>query len=481
MDLPGILVDLVQILIFVLISILIAVVARLRWRRWAIFVLSLLAVFWLQPASSIRHLDFWFPAISLALVVLSWLATTTASREVAQEDWVALALILLLLLVLGLTRYTGDLRLSPTVPPRLENILASVIFFATGFALVARIRNGGSWRISLVIFLLIALFILLKTQPLGDLASRGLRTLTGQSTEFASSLDLGWLGFSYIAFRLLHTLRDTALGKMPIISLREYVSYALFFPALSAGPIDRIERFQKDLDDTKGMSPARVFDAGQRIVIGSFKKFVIADTLAIFALNNTNAQQASSGSWLWLLLYAYAFRLYFDFSGYTDIAIGLGKLVGVDLPENFSRPYLKSSITAFWNSWHITLAQWFRAYFFNPLTRSLRRMEINIPAAVIILVTQVSTMALIGLWHGVAWNFLLWGVWHGVGLFIHNRWVNFQRTRPDFVPLKVFSGQLGQGLSVLVTFQFVVLGWVWFVIPDVGQAWRTFLTLFGMQ
>jgi D-alanyl-lipoteichoic acid acyltransferase DltB (MBOAT superfamily) len=473
-------VDLVQTLIFILISVLIVLSAQIHWRRWAIFGVSVLAIFWLQPASSIRHLDFWFPTLSLALVVLSWLATTIKNRKVEREDWITFGVILLLLLLLGITRYTGDFRLGPTTPPGIDSILISVLATAVAFVLISRLKGEGSWLLNLFVFLIIALFVLFKTQPLGDWLSRWLRTLTGQSTEFASSLDLGWLGFSYIAFRLLHTLRDTALGKMPVISLRDYVSYALFFPALSAGPIDRIERFNKDLEEYQKLNSETVYNAGQRIVMGFFKKFVLADTLAIFALNGTNALQAKSSFWLWLLLYAYAFRLYLDFSGYTDIAIGIGQIVGVKLPENFNRPYLKSSITAFWNSWHITLAQWFRAYFFNPLTRALRMAKIGIPAAVIILVTQVSTMALIGLWHGVAWNFLLWGVWHGLGLFIHNRWLNFQRTRPELVSATFLSGRVGQIVNVLITFHFVAVGWVWFVIPEVGHAWATIMRLLGI-
>ena len=107
-------------------------------------------------------------------------------------------------------------------------------------------------------------------------------------------------------------------------------------------------------------------------------------------------------------------------------------------------------------------------------------MKIELPAAVIILITQVSTMALIGLWHGVAWNYLIWGVWHGLGLFLHNRWVNFQRIRPDTIPHGLLSGRVGQTLSVLLTFQFVVVGWIWFLIPDVSQGWATLLGLFGM-
>lgn len=480
MDLPGFLVDLVQILIFVLIASLIGVTKRKRWRGWAIFIASVMVIFWLQPASSIRHLDFWFPALSLGLTILSWVVTTVKKRDVTRGDWVTLAVILFLLFVIGLTRFTGEIRLTPTAPPSLENIAEIIILVGASFFFLSKLRRVGSGPIYLTVILLLAVFIVLKTQPLGDMLSQGLRTLTGQSTEFASSLDLGWLGFSYIAFRLLHTLRDTALGKMPSVSLREYVSYALFFPALTAGPIDRVERFQKDLEQHEALHAKALFEAGQRIVVGVFKKFVLADTLALFALNSTNALQVKSSFWLWVMLYAYALRLYLDFSGYTDIAIGIGQLVGVKLPENFNRPYLKPSITAFWNSWHITLAGWFRAYFFNPLTRALRRMNVQLPTAVIILMTQVSTMALIGLWHGVAWNFLLWGVWHGVGLFLHNRWVNLQRTRPEVIPARLFSGRVGRTLSVLLTFQFVVVGWIWFVIPDVNQAWATFIRLFGI-
>lgn len=480
MDLPGVLVDLAKILIFILISSLIGVFGRRRWRAWAILIVSVMAIFWLQPASAVRHLDFWFPTLSLGLTILSWVITTVKSREITREDWVALAVILLLLLVIGLTRYTGEIRLTPTAPPGIETIAAIIILISAFVFLYSKLKDVGSEQISITVFLLLALFIVLKTQTLGDLLSQGLRRLTGQSTEFASSLDLGWLGFSYIAFRLLHTLRDTVLGRMPSVSLCEYVSYALFFPALTSGPIDRIERFKEDLGRHEHLNSNTSLKAGQRIVVGVFKKFVLADTFALIALNSTNALQAKSGFWLWVMLYAYALRLYLDFSGYTDIAIGMGQLVGVNLPENFNRPYLKTSITAFWNSWHITLAAWFRAYFFNPLTRALRRMKIQLPAAAIILITQVSTMALIGLWHGVAWNYLLWGLWHGVGLFLHNRWVNLQRTRPEVVPVGLLSGRAGRTLSVLLTFQFVVVGWIWFVIPDVSQGWTTLMRLFGI-
>jgi alginate O-acetyltransferase complex protein AlgI len=146
--------------------------------------------------------------------------------------------------------------------------------------------------------------------------------------------------------------------------------------------------------------------AGQRIVIGLFKKFVIADSLALFALNASNASQVDGWPWAWILLYAFSLQIYFDFSGYTDIAIGLGHLMGFKLPENFNSPYLQPNITQFWNTWHMSLTQWFRAYYFNPLTRSLRTLKKPLSIGLIMFITQLSTMVLIGLWHGVSWNFI---------------------------------------------------------------------------
>ena len=129
---------------------------------------------------------------------------------------------------------------------------------------------------------------------------------------------------------------------------------------------------------------------------------------------------------------AYAFRLFFDFSGYSDIAIGIGILYGIQLPENFDRPYLRPSLASFWQSWHITLSNWVRFYVFSPLSRALLMRKVSPLAAVF--VAQLATMVIIGLWHGVQWTFVVWGIWHGVGLFIHKMWSD--RTRKRDMALK---------------------------------------------
>jgi D-alanyl-lipoteichoic acid acyltransferase DltB (MBOAT superfamily) len=292
-------------------------------------------------------------------------------------------------------------------------------------------------------------------------------------------LDLRWLGFSYLAFRLLHVLRDFQLEKAQDASLVEFTSYALFFPALTAGPIDRSQRFISDLRDGTRISPEILMEGGQRILLGLFKKFVLADSLAIIALNPQNAIQTASGVWAWVLLYAYALRIYFDFAGYTDIALGMGRWLGIKLPENFIAPYLKTNLTAFWNSWHITLAQWFRSYFFNPLTRALRSNSKQLPVWLVILAGQAGTMLLIGLWHGVTWNFAAWGLWHAIGLFVHNRWSDWARPGMDNLEQRPAMRRLVTLGGWFLTFHYVTLGWVWFSLPDISLSLTMFQKLFS--
>ena len=219
--------------------------------------------------------------------------------------------------------------------------------------------------------------------------------------------------------------------------------------------------------------------AGQRLLMGLIKKFVVADTLGLIALNPTNALQVQEPGWLWLLLYLYALQIFFDFAGYTDIAIGLGLILGVKLPENFTAPYLKPNLTQFWNSWHMSLTQWFRGYFFNPFVRWMRGRGRVFSTVWVLLLSQVATMLLIGLWHGVTVNFILWGLWHGLGLFVQNRWTD--QTRGWFAARKfspLVQRSLGVG-STLLTFHYVTLGWVWFALPTPQIAFQIMARLAG--
>jgi D-alanyl-lipoteichoic acid acyltransferase DltB (MBOAT superfamily) len=469
-----------HILVFCVFALPVGLLLPRRWRGWLIFAASVGAIYWLQPASTIRHLGFWLPTATLALTAFSWALTTPSEERNTRESlWTGLALAGIVLLVAGLRYIPLPCCKPPTRPPQIAPVLAAVVVAAGLTALTARFLAKRRWLAGVFFASLLTLFVILKTEPLGVVASAWLRSRTGQAVELASAVDIGWLGFSYVAFRLLHTLRDSMLGRLPPLSLREYLSYVVFFPAFTAGPIDRADRFVNDLRKTTRLSADDVFNAGRRIVLGIFKKFVLADSLALIALDATKATQVQGSGWAWLLLYAYAFNIYLDFSGYTDIAIGIGRLLGISLPENFDRPYLKANLTQFWNSWHMTLAQWFRSYFFNPLTRSMRSSR-RIPVAMIILIGQFSTMVLIGLWHGMTWNFLIWGAWHGVGLFVHNRWYERMRARKPGPETPVWLQRLGRAGGTLLTFHFVLLGWVWFALPSPSLAIEMLGKLFGM-
>lgn len=449
-------------------------------RIWALLLFSALAVYWLQPVTPLRYLDYWLPTATLALAALGWLVTAPREVRGGGKNMLAAALLLGVAVLAALSRYLSlPVALGlPRAPQfgRVAVVLASAAL--VGIGLARRLRPARA-VLTAAIAAILVLFLVLKSPLLGGYASYGLRLLNGQSLALASPTDLRWLGFSYLAFRLLHTFRDRQAGRLPPVGLRDYVVYAIFFPAFTAGPIDRLERFTPQLCADPGAAAPDFLSGGQRLALGLLKKFVLADSLALVALSPLNAAQVQSNGWLWALVYAYAFMIYLDFSGYTDIAIGMGLLAGVRLPENFNAPYLRPNLTQFWNNWHMTLTGWFRAYYFYPLTRSLRRGG-RLPATAILFIGQVSTMALIGLWHGIDLNFFLWGLWHGLGLFVQNRYSEWARPRmagPAGRP------RLAAALNVagaLLTFHYVALGWVWFALPGADLPWRVLLRLFGL-
>jgi D-alanyl-lipoteichoic acid acyltransferase DltB (MBOAT superfamily) len=377
-----------------------------------------------------------------------------------------------------LSRYLPQPLITATTPPQFIPYLFFVLLITVTTFLFSWLSQRQTWTLSAAIILLIGILLILKSPSLSLQTSIFFRTLTNRPIETALATDLRWLGFSYIAFRLIHVLRDRQMGRLPELSLAEFGTYVVFFPSLAAGPIDRAERFAQDLRKEFKLTQDETLSAGQRLVLGLFKKFVIADGLALIALNDTLAAQVRTTGWMWIVLYAYTFQIYFDFSGYTDIAIGIARLVGIKLPENFAAPYLKPNLTQFWSSWHMTLTQWIRSYFFNPFNRWIRGYK-SIPAWEMILLGQLATMLIIGLWHGVTVNFIFWGLWHGLGLFIQNRWSDFAKTRfnPENPRLKS-ALQVG---GVLLTFHFVALGWVFFALSEPALSWRVLLALSGVS
>lgn len=470
---------LTHILVFIAAAALYLAVLPARWRGWALFAGSIVAIYWLQPPIRIRSLDFVFPTATLGVTALAWAITRAPEQRWTREDTAAALVMAGLVIALALGRYLApELRLTPSRPPNTVNVALALVAVAAGLATLARVKDPRRLIVPAILAIL-ALFIVLKTAPLAESAARALRQAAGQSPDLAQATELDWLGFSYVAFRLIHTLRDRQTGKLPPLTLREYVTYTIFFPAYTAGPIDRAERFAPDLRDLPGPQPDRLTQGGARIAVGIAKKFIVADSLALFALNAQTATQADSTGAMWLLLYAYTFQIYFDFSGYTDIAIGIGQLYGIRLPENFNRPYLRRNITLFWQSWHITLSQWVRFYVFSPLSRYLLTRRRKPSPLVLALIGQVTTMVVIGLWHGVSGPFVVWGLWHGLGLFVHKWWSD--RTRNLYVALRdrPRAARALEIAGVVLTFHFVALGWVWFALPELGLGWEVVKKLLG--
>lgn len=470
------------ILIIAALALLLRVTFRGQGRAWALMIVSIAVIYYLQPGLTIRDLDFWLPTATLMLVICSWVLTAAPEEKTWKNILPTLAVLLGAVMLIAFTRLfslTGIL--TPSRPPQIWQVGTALALGLLGFFLLSRLHRPVAGVLTAGMLWLIALLMILKLPQLNSLVAGWLNRLAGGTATAARGMNIHWLGFSYIAFRLIHTLRDRQSGRLPAVTLQEYIIYVIFFPAVSAGPIDRVGCFVKDLRTPLSLNAVDFGEGVKRLVIGLFKKFVVADSLAIFALGAVNATQVRQSGWMWVLLYAYTFQIYFDFSGYTDIAIGMGRWLGFRLPENFNHPYLKPNLPLFWDSWHISLTQWFRAYFFNPFVRRMRSARKPVETWVAVFLAQSATMLLIGLWHGITWNFILWGAWHAIGLFVHNRLAAWLKPRSERLEQKPGVRGVLKILGVFFTFNYVALGWVWFALPSVQSSLNVFARLAGLR
>jgi len=453
----------------------------IKWERTnLLMVVSIVLMYWLQPETNLRYLGYWLPGFSLFLILATWELTAAPDLHQKSQTWRTALIILASVISVSIISHVDRQHLLGfNNAPSLFRSIPLLIVLISSPILLGFLKGETRIKLWAAFSLLIMLFIFLKTPWLTEKVSSVWRSSVGQNPDLASASEIQWLGFSYIAFRLLHIVRDKQAGRLPEIELNEFMAYAVFFPSLAAGPIARIDQVLESIRQAKANFSDNFWLGSQRILSGLFKKFVLADSLAIFALSPQNALQPTNGFGAWILLYAYSLQIYLDFSGYTDIAIGLGIYLGLKLPENFNHPYLKPSLTQFWNNWHMSLTNWFRSYFFNPLSRSLRKKKM--PALSILLITQISTMVLVGLWHGITVNFALWGFWHGIGLLIQNRWSTWSKQHLPVPDRNTLSHKLSQGFGVFLTFNYVTLGWIWFVLPTPILAGDFLLQLLGIR
>ena len=259
------------------------------------------------------------------------------------------------------------------------------------------------------------------------------------------------LGISFFTFEFIHYAVDRYRGITPAGRFRDYLAFILFFPTMVAGPIKRYQDFRPKLE-TPSLEWDLDFERGvTRILAGLAKKFVIADFLTAFTNHLNMADIAQAQRWvLPIWLFAYGMKIYFDFSAYSDIAIGSARLFGIKVPENFDWPYLQTNISGFWQHWHMSLYRWLVDYVFIPLGGS-RTKQPRVYLNVLI------TMMLSGLWHGAGLNFVIWGLWHGILLAAHRLWKRFRGAAAT--PLLPRVSKTG---SWALTFVLVNVGWAFF-------------------
>ena len=281
------------------------------------------------------------------------------------------------------------------------------------------------------------------------------------------------LGYSYLAFELLHVVIERRRGRIESLSLSDLLAFVFFAPTRIAGPIKRYPAFVAAIRDAEPSSAA-VYAGLLRILLGLSKKFFLAD---IFAQTVAEAAWVSSTKHAWVIVFAFSLQIWLDFSAYSDIAIGLGRMLGITLPENFRAPYLAKNIREFWERWHITLSQWVRDYVFVPAGRSLFQTRLRRVPVVIAVISYLVTFVIVGAWHGLTPSFLLWGVYHGVLLSLYH--VVRLKTPAWVADHPWYESRAVRVASIAVTFFCVTIGWVPFMLP-LPQAAKMFALMLGV-
>ncbi|MCR4772322.1 MAG: MBOAT family protein [Oscillospiraceae bacterium] len=335
-------------------------------------------------------------------------------------------------------------------------VFSVALNYASGL-LIAAHRDRGRAIVAVNTALNLALLIFFKYY---DFIAENLSAISFLSFMRPIGVTLP-IGISFYTFQTMSYPIDVYRGDAEV--QKNFVSFGTFvslFPQLIAGPIIRYKSIASQLSERR--VDVKRFSAGvTRFCAGLAKKVLLANNIgALWDVYASRDPSSLSAAGAWLGAIAFSFQIYFDFSGYSDMAIGLGHMLGFDFCENFSYPYISRSITEFWRRWHISLGTWFRDYVYIPLggnRRGLARQLVNI----------CIVWALTGIWHGASWNFLLWGVYYAVLLMLEKL---FLLRALDRAPAAV-----GHVYSLLL----VILGWVLFSVEDIGSCLRYISAMFG--
>lgn len=332
-----------------------------------------------------------------------------------------------------------------------------------GSAVGDRARSRWFWSGCLACVLVLALFKLL-----GVLQSQGENTqLLGMSGMITA------IGVSYFTFQAISYLSDIYLEiEEPERHFGYLALYLAFFPKLLQGPIERAGSLLPQLKQPYRFSYDGVRSGLLLFTCGVLKKVVLADRFSLYADQVYNNVHAYSGLPLALGTYAYALQIYFDFSGYTDMARGTARIFGIELTENFNAPYLATSISDFWRRWHISFSRWILDYIFKPLQMGWRDWGQRGTALALLVTFLVS-----GIWHGATWGFVLWGLLHGVYLAASTFYRPIQKKL--HLRLGVKEQRWFKWWQVLVTFNLVCFAWIFFRAGALPDAWYVVGHLFS--
>lgn len=296
----------------------------------------------------------------------------------------------------------------------------------------------------------------------------------GFDHHFAIEAILLPAGISFYTFQGLSYMIDINGGAQePARRLQDFAIFHAFFGQLVAGPIERTRNLLPQLMGPRTLTPKDLSDGAQLLIIGFVKKVAIADAIAPLVAEAFDPSREHTGAGLLIGLYLFAIQIYGDFSGYSDIARGTARILGINLMINFRQPYFARNITEFWDRWHISLSSWLRDYIFVPLVRQFRGAK-WIPLCLVL------TMLFSGLWHGASWNFVVWGCLLGVMLVIHKLWSGPAASKHPHRPrnAKEWGRHL---LGVLITTQCVCLTLIFVKTRSLHHAWDYAAQIFHMS
>lgn len=330
--------------------------------------------------------------------------------------------------------------------------LCLVLFAVIGIAYIS-VQRRGFIKGGLILCVSILLFYKYCNQ---------IFTLVAQANGKSEVVALMFpLGLSFYIFKAISYIADVWNEKLEKKDLFDVALYISFFPQIISGPIEKArEFFGRGYNEHRKINRFDILVGTQMFLVGVLKKRVLADRLAV-CVDTVYAAPMAYSSWSVILaVISYALQLYLDFSGYSDMSIGICKILGYDVKPNFNMPYLSHNPTEFWKRWHISLSEWLMEYVYIPLGGSRCKKWKKY-------INLILTMMIGGIWHGATWNFLLWGGYHGIGLVVHKVWMDVKK--------KYGSGcmrwitNLWSGLSIALTFMFSAVGWVFFRVQSLTQ------------